>query len=165
MAKHPRDVKLHIIDGGENEEGFDDTPATEQSGFNERLVSETRQRAEEAVNDVKRQAVIELQKAVAAAETKANELVAAERAKMEKLLHEARKHSDENSSSNHSKQTRILRHLTPRNHLNKIRAGIVAEKHMKHVRDVTSPGIADPSANTKIGRTITKSVLKKRCVL
>lgn len=50
-------------------------------------VAEVKRRAEEAVNDVKRQAVIELQKAVTAAETKANELVAAERAKMEKLLH------------------------------------------------------------------------------
>lgn len=49
-------------------------------------VAEVRRRAEDAVNDVKRQAVMELQKAVAAAETKANELVATERAKMEKLL-------------------------------------------------------------------------------
>lgn len=49
-------------------------------------VAEVRRRAEDAVNDVKRQAVIELQKAVAAAETKANELVNAERAKMEKVL-------------------------------------------------------------------------------
>lgn len=49
-------------------------------------VAEVKRRAEEAVNDVKRQAVLELQKAVAVAETKANELVATERAKMEKLL-------------------------------------------------------------------------------
>lgn len=49
-------------------------------------VAEVRRRAEDAVNDVKKQAVIELQKAVAAAEGKANELVAAEKAKMEKLL-------------------------------------------------------------------------------
>lgn len=49
-------------------------------------VAEVKRRAEEAVNDVKRQAVIELQKAAAVAETKANELVAAERAKIEKII-------------------------------------------------------------------------------
>lgn len=49
-------------------------------------VAEVKRRAEDAVNDVKRQAVIELQKAVAVAETKANDLVVAERAKMEKIL-------------------------------------------------------------------------------
>lgn len=49
-------------------------------------VAEVKRRAEEAVNEVKRQAVLELQKAVTAAEIKANELVAQERAKMEKML-------------------------------------------------------------------------------
>jgi runt-related transcription factor 1 len=47
------------------------------------------------VNEVKRQAVAELQRAVAAAESKACELVATERAKMEKLLLEARKQATE----------------------------------------------------------------------
>jgi runt-related transcription factor 1 len=47
------------------------------------------------VNEVKRQAVAELQRAVAAAESKACELVATERAKMEKLLLEARKQAAE----------------------------------------------------------------------
>jgi runt-related transcription factor 1 len=51
--------------------------------------------SEEAVNEVKRQAVAELQRAVAAAESKACELVATERAKMEKLLLEARKQAAE----------------------------------------------------------------------
>lgn len=50
---------------------------------------------EEAVNEVKRQAVAELQRAVAVAESKACELVATERAKMEKLLLEARKQATE----------------------------------------------------------------------
>ncbi|GLV36334.1 nervy [Carabus blaptoides fortunei] len=63
-------------------------------------VAEVKRKAEEAVNDVKRQAVVELQKAVTAAEIKANELVASERAKMEKLLLEARKHS-EDANANH----------------------------------------------------------------
>ncbi|PNF22032.1 hypothetical protein B7P43_G10578 [Cryptotermes secundus] len=58
-------------------------------------VAEVKRRAEEAVNEVKRQAVAELQRAVAAAESKACELVATERAKMEKLLLEARKQATE----------------------------------------------------------------------
>nr|XP_022913721.1 protein CBFA2T1 isoform X2 [Onthophagus taurus] len=67
-------------------------------------VAEVKRRAEEAVNDVKRQAVIELQKAVAAAETKANELIVAERAKTEKLLLDARKHSDDGSNHQESNE-------------------------------------------------------------
>ncbi|XP_067145020.1 LOW QUALITY PROTEIN: protein CBFA2T1-like [Centruroides vittatus] len=50
---------------------------------------------EEAVNEVKRQAVAEFQKAVSVAETKASELVAVERAKMERLLSEARRQAAE----------------------------------------------------------------------
>ncbi|CAG2109129.1 unnamed protein product [Medioppia subpectinata] len=52
---------------------------------------------EEAVNEVKRQAVVELQKAVSAAETKATELVAAERLKMEKLVTDARRQAAEDA--------------------------------------------------------------------
>ncbi|GIY46476.1 protein CBFA2T1 [Caerostris extrusa] len=50
---------------------------------------------EEAVQEVKRQAVAELQKAVSAAETKASELLAAERAKMERMLSDARRQAAE----------------------------------------------------------------------
>jgi len=50
---------------------------------------------EEAVNEVKRQAVAELQKAVATAEAKASEMVAAERSKMERAVMEARKQAQE----------------------------------------------------------------------
>ena len=57
-------------------------------------VSEVRRRAvhvfpEEAVNEVKRQATLELQKAVAAAEAKASELVEEERGRMSAQLEEA----------------------------------------------------------------------------
>ncbi|XP_036389687.1 protein CBFA2T2-like isoform X1 [Megalops cyprinoides] len=48
-------------------------------------------KAEEAVNEVKRQAMDEVQKAVAEAEQKAFEMIAAERAKMEKTLAEAKR--------------------------------------------------------------------------
>ncbi|GFR59113.1 protein CBFA2T1 [Elysia marginata] len=60
-----------------------------------------RQRAEEAVNDVKRQAMVELQKALSAADQKAAELVSAERAKMERAISETRKQT----------QTELLRSL------------------------------------------------------
>lgn len=52
-------------------------------------------RAEEAVNEVKRQAMDEVQKAVAEAEQKAFEMIAAERAKMEKTLTEAKRKAQE----------------------------------------------------------------------
>lgn len=45
---------------------------------------------EEAVNEVKRQAVAELQRAVAAAEVKASVTVTAERARLEKVIGEVR---------------------------------------------------------------------------
>lgn len=54
---------------------------------------------------MKRQAVLELQRAVNAAETKAAELVAAERSRMEKLLLEARKHASAASAAGSSEDT------------------------------------------------------------
>ena len=62
---------------------------------------------EEAVNEVKRQAVAELQKAVATAESKANELVAAERTKMERQLAEMQSKSQEefSLSVNHQEES------------------------------------------------------------
>ncbi|XP_050355877.1 protein CBFA2T2 [Nymphalis io] len=50
----------------------------------EERVAEVRRRAEDAVNQVKRQALLELQRAVGAAESKALELVSAERGKVER---------------------------------------------------------------------------------
>ncbi|XP_060807297.1 protein CBFA2T3 [Amyelois transitella] len=57
----------------------------------EERVAEVRRRAEDAVNQVKRQALLELQRAVGAAESKALELVAAERGKVERMIE--RRHS------------------------------------------------------------------------
>ncbi|XP_052759246.1 protein CBFA2T1 [Galleria mellonella] len=57
----------------------------------EERVAEVRRRAEDAVNQVKRQALLELQRAVGAAESKALELVAAERGKMDRMVE--RRHS------------------------------------------------------------------------
>lgn len=47
------------------------------------------------MNEVKRQAVAELQKAVAAAEAKANEMISVERTKMERELTSARRAAQE----------------------------------------------------------------------
>ena len=73
---------------------------------------------EEAVNEVKRQAVAELQKAVQAAEAKAAELVAAERAKMERALTDARKQAREEvlsqmSSQEESSEVRLCEDIFP----------------------------------------------------
>ena len=59
------------------------------------------------MNEVKRQAVLELQKAVAAAESKATELVNSERAKMEReLLSEKRRLLEEVSTGlNHQEES------------------------------------------------------------
>ena len=54
-----------------------------------------KRRAEEAVSDVKRQAVVELQKAVRAAEEKANEAVGQTQSKVDKAVMEARRQAIE----------------------------------------------------------------------
>nr|XP_006008532.1 PREDICTED: protein CBFA2T3-like [Latimeria chalumnae] len=54
-------------------------------------------KAEEAVNEVKRQAMSELQKAVSDAERKAHDLVTSERAKMERALAEAKRQASEDA--------------------------------------------------------------------
>lgn len=53
--------------------------------------------AEEAVNEVKRQALSELQKAVSDAERKAHALISTERAKMERALAEAKRQASEDA--------------------------------------------------------------------
>lgn len=52
----------------------------------EEKVAEFRRNAEDAVNQVKRQAVIEIQRAVSAAESRAVDAMAQERLKMEKMF-------------------------------------------------------------------------------
>lgn len=54
---------------------------------------------EEAVNEVKRQAVTELQKAVSEAERKAHEMISTERAKMERTVAEAKRQAAEDALS------------------------------------------------------------------
>ncbi|KAM6959384.1 protein CBFA2T1 isoform 2-T2 [Aplochiton taeniatus] len=56
-------------------------------------------KAEEAVNEVKRQAMSELQKAVSEAERKAHEMISTERAKMERTVAEAKRQASEDAIS------------------------------------------------------------------
>uniref|UniRef100_A0A8C6TRV9 RUNX1 partner transcriptional co-repressor 1 n=1 Tax=Neogobius melanostomus TaxID=47308 RepID=A0A8C6TRV9_9GOBI len=56
-------------------------------------------KAEEAVNEVKRQAMSELQKAVSEAERKAHEMISSERAKMERTVAEAKRQAAEDALS------------------------------------------------------------------
>ncbi|RXN00397.1 Protein CBFA2T1 [Acipenser ruthenus] len=56
-------------------------------------------KAEEAVNEVKRQAVSELQKAVSEAERKAHEMISTERVKMERTVAEAKRQAAEDALS------------------------------------------------------------------
>uniref|UniRef100_A0A3B3QSA4 CBFA2/RUNX1 partner transcriptional co-repressor 3 n=1 Tax=Paramormyrops kingsleyae TaxID=1676925 RepID=A0A3B3QSA4_9TELE len=63
------------------------------------LPEEIWRKAEEAVNEVKRQAMSELQKAVSDAERKAHEMISAERSKMERALAEAKRQASEDALS------------------------------------------------------------------
>ncbi|CAH2324372.1 CBFA2T3 isoform X5 [Pelobates cultripes] len=67
-----------------------------QAGY---MPEEIWRKAEEAVNEVKRQAMSELQKAVSEAERKAHELITLERAKMERALAEAKRQASEDAVS------------------------------------------------------------------
>ncbi|TKS70255.1 Protein CBFA2T3 [Collichthys lucidus] len=58
---------------------------------------QTGRQTEEAVNEVKRQAMSELQKAVSDAERKAHEMISAERSKMERALAEAKRQASEDA--------------------------------------------------------------------
>lgn len=63
-----------------------DTALAEMKRQTEEKVADFRRNAEEAVNQVKRQAVIEIQRAVATAESRAVEIMAQERLKMDKFF-------------------------------------------------------------------------------
>ncbi|CAG9802173.1 unnamed protein product [Chironomus riparius] len=65
----------------------------------EEKIAEFRRNAEDAVNQVKRQAVLEIQRAVAAAETRAVEMIAQERIKMEKIYSEMNRVGDGSEST------------------------------------------------------------------
>ncbi|GAA6090248.1 protein CBFA2T3 isoform X1 [Tachysurus ichikawai] len=62
-------------------------------------IKQLHNKQEEAVNEVKRQAMSELQKAVSDAERKAHEMISAERSKMERALVEAKRQASEDALS------------------------------------------------------------------
>ncbi|XP_075432933.1 protein CBFA2T3 isoform X4 [Ascaphus truei] len=78
-----------------------------QSGY---MPEEIWRKAEEAVNEVKRQAMSELQKAVSEAERKAHDLITLERAKMERALAEAKRQASEDAVSviNQQEDSKLL---------------------------------------------------------
>ncbi|GIX67355.1 protein CBFA2T1 [Caerostris darwini] len=125
-------------------------------------VTEVRRRAGmehcfEAVNEVKRHAVAELQKAVSAAESKASELVAAERIKMERMLAEARRQAAEDAlavATHQEESTEIFSSSTTRI------VGTVAGRPARHAAGATSPGTAGPSASTRTGNLTTESAAR-----
>lgn len=77
--------------------GKDATTPSPSVTFRVTLANAPPHRLEEAVNEVKRQAMDEVQKAVAEAEQKAFEMIATERAKMEKTLAEAKRKAQEDA--------------------------------------------------------------------
>ncbi|XP_030633347.1 protein CBFA2T2 [Chanos chanos] len=77
-----------------NSDAQRELPARAGTGY---VPDEIWRKAEEAVNEVKRQAMDEVQKAVAEAEQKAFEMITAERAKMEKTLAEAKRKATEDA--------------------------------------------------------------------
>ncbi|XP_016091742.1 protein CBFA2T2-like [Sinocyclocheilus grahami] len=79
---------------GVNTDSQRDLPLRAGSGY---MPDEIWRKAEEAVNEVKRQAMDEVQKAVTEAEQKAFEMITAERAKMEKTLAEAKRKATEDA--------------------------------------------------------------------
>ncbi len=74
--------------------------------------------SEEAVNEVKRQAMSELQKAVSEAERKAHEMISTERAKMERTVAEAKRQAAEDALSviNQQEDSSEVTACTPTTH-------------------------------------------------
>ncbi|XP_015680365.1 protein CBFA2T2 [Protobothrops mucrosquamatus] len=76
----------------ESQREFSSRPGT--AGY---VTEEIWKKAEEAVNEVKRQAMSEVQKAVAEAEQKAFEMIASERARMEQTIADAKRQATEDA--------------------------------------------------------------------
>ncbi|XP_061216029.1 protein CBFA2T3 isoform X4 [Neopsephotus bourkii] len=130
-------------------------------------------KAEEAVNEVKRQAMSELQKAVSDAERKAHELITTERAKMERALAEAKRQASEDALT-------VINQQEDSSEVGAVRgepggqgwwqhghmgcgpsavraAGTAGAKQARPAAAATPPATAAPSASTRIGRSTTTS--------
>uniref|UniRef100_A0A671QZC7 Protein CBFA2T3-like n=1 Tax=Sinocyclocheilus anshuiensis TaxID=1608454 RepID=A0A671QZC7_9TELE len=98
-AQRPPPLPLHHNSSSSNTPNSNDTQPLDflhrpPSGY---LPEEIWRKAEEAVNEVKRQAMSEMQKAVSDAERKAHEMISAERSKMERALAEAKRQASEDA--------------------------------------------------------------------
>ncbi|XP_061216027.1 protein CBFA2T3 isoform X2 [Neopsephotus bourkii] len=130
-------------------------------------------RKAEAVNEVKRQAMSELQKAVSDAERKAHELITTERAKMERALAEAKRQASEDALT-------VINQQEDSSEVGAVRgepggqgwwqhghmgcgpsavraAGTAGAKQARPAAAATPPATAAPSASTRIGRSTTTS--------
>lgn len=88
VEKTKRAITILQQRGQDTQQSYQETALQEMKRLTDEKVAEFKRNAEEAVNQVKRQAVIEIQRAVAVAENRAVEIVAQERVKMEKLFAE-----------------------------------------------------------------------------
>uniref|UniRef100_A0A8P0PI21 RUNX1 partner transcriptional co-repressor 1 n=2 Tax=Canis lupus familiaris TaxID=9615 RepID=A0A8P0PI21_CANLF len=108
-------------------------------------------KAEEAVNEVKRQAMTELQKAVSEAERKAHDMITTERAKMERTVAEAKRQAAEDA----------LAVINQQEDSSEVRvAGTAAAKLARRAAAVTRPGTVAHFASTRTGRSTTTSAAR-----
>lgn len=95
VEKTKRAITILQQRGTDTQPGYADVSLIDIKRQTEEKVAEFRRTAEDAVNQVKRQAVIEIQRAVSAAENRAVEIMAQERLKMEKFFVELTKTNSE----------------------------------------------------------------------
>lgn len=86
VEKTKRAITILQQRGVDSQQSYQESALQEMKRLTDEKVADFKRNAEEAVNQVKRQAVIEIQRAVAVAENRAVEIVAQERIKMEKLF-------------------------------------------------------------------------------
>uniref|UniRef100_A0A1L8DDI8 Putative nervy n=1 Tax=Nyssomyia neivai TaxID=330878 RepID=A0A1L8DDI8_9DIPT len=88
VDKTKRAITILQQRGADTHQSYQEASLAEIKRLTDEKVADFKRSAEDAVNQVKRQAVIEIQRAVAAAEARALEIVAQERLKMDKLFAE-----------------------------------------------------------------------------
>uniref|UniRef100_A0A8D0B0T2 CBFA2/RUNX1 partner transcriptional co-repressor 2 n=1 Tax=Salvator merianae TaxID=96440 RepID=A0A8D0B0T2_SALMN len=90
-------TRQHSPGSSDSVSGDSQREFSSRSGAGSYVTEEIWKKAEEAVNEVKRQAMSEVQKAVAEAEQKAFEMIATERARMEQTIADAKRQATEDA--------------------------------------------------------------------